>query len=205
MISGILLSTTLLATAPLSSDAATLIARLKRPVPASTAYTEVRFLHQLTRPLVLHGELDYRGADQLGKRVDAPYRESTTISGDNVTVTRADRTTKHFDLERAPELKTLMGGFSALLGGDAAALESLYTISHVDNTGNWTLALTPRDAAPSAHLKAFIIDGAGNDPRCFTLQQANGDASVMLLGPLAAAQLPQPPTTAALAALCRAP
>src|SRR5690348_16196160 len=84
---GILLPALLLA-AP-TPDAADLIARLKRPVPASTAYTEVRFLHQLTRPLVLRGELDYGGADKLGKRVDAPYRESTTISGDNVTVTRA--------------------------------------------------------------------------------------------------------------------
>ncbi|HTI94905.1 MAG TPA: LolA-related protein [Rudaea sp.] len=201
---GILLPALLLAATP-PPDAADLIARLKRPVPASTAYTEVRFVHQLTRPLILRGELDYGGADKLGKRVDAPYRETTTISGDNVTVTRADRTPKHFDLERAPELKALMGGFSALLGGDAAALATLYTISLVDNTGSWTLTLTPHDAAPSAHLREFVIDGAGNEPHCFTLQQANGDASVMLLGPLAAAKLPQPPTTAALATLCRAP
>ncbi len=201
---GILLPALLLAATP-PCDAANLIASLKRPVPASTAYTEVRFVHQLTRPLILRGELDYGGADKLGKRVDAPYRESTTISGDDVTVTRADRIPKHFDLERAPELKTLMGGFSALLGGDAAALAALYTISHVDNAGGWTLTLTPRDVAQSAHLKAFIIDGAGNEPHCFTLQQANGDASVMLLGPLAAAKLPQPPTTAALTTLCRAP
>ena len=59
---GILLPALLLA-APPPPDAADLIARLKRPVPASTAYTEVRFVHQLTRPLILHGELDYGGAD----------------------------------------------------------------------------------------------------------------------------------------------
>ncbi|HST27907.1 MAG TPA: LolA-related protein [Rudaea sp.] len=201
---GILLPALLLAATP-PPDAAALIARLKRPVPASTAYTEVRFVHQLTRPLILRGELEYGGAGLLGKRVDVPYRESTTISGDSVAVTRADRAPKHFDLERAPELKALMGGFSALLGGDAAALSALYTLSLVDNADAWTLTLTPRDAALSAHLREFVIDGAGSEPRCFTLQQANGDASVMLLGPLAAAQLPQAPTTAALAAMCHAP
>ena len=69
----------------------------------------------------------------------------------------------------------------------------------------WTLTLTPRDVALSAHLKAFVIDGAGNEPHCFTLRQANGDASVMLLGPRAAMKLPQPPTVATLTTLCRTP
>ncbi|MCE7950242.1 MAG: outer membrane lipoprotein carrier protein LolA [Xanthomonadales bacterium PRO7] len=194
----------LAATSSQTPDAAALIASLKRPVPATTAYTEVRFLHQLTRPLVLHGELDYGGANKLGKRVDAPYRESTQVEGDGVTVTRDGRAPRHFDLERAPELKVLMGGFSALLGGDANALTSLYTIALVDNAPNWTLTLVPRDAGLSKHLREFVIDGTAADPRCFSLQQANGDSSVMLLGALAATTLPQPPTSAALAAICRA-
>jgi hypothetical protein len=194
----------LLLAATTPPDAAALVTRLKRPVPASTAYTEVRFAHQLTRPLILHGELDYGGADKLGKRVDAPYRETTEVNGGGATVTRADRAPKHFDLERAPELKALMGGFSALLGGDAAALQTLYTILLVDNGDGWTLTLTPHDAALAQRLHEFVIDGAGDEPRCFTLRQTNGDASVMLLGALAATQLPQPPTVAALAAICRA-
>jgi len=37
--------------------AAALIARLARPAPAVTAYTEVRFVGMLKQPLVLHGEL----------------------------------------------------------------------------------------------------------------------------------------------------
>ena len=203
MIFGILLPALLLAATP-PPDASALIARLKRPVPASTAYTEVRFVHQLTRPLVLRGELDYGGADKLGKRVDVPYREVTSICGGAVTVTRADRSPRHFDLERAPELKALMGGFSALLGGDASALATLYTIVLVDNGNDWTLTLVPRDAVLAGHLRDFVIDGTDAEPRCFTLHQGNGDASVMLLGALAAAKLPQPPSVAALATLCRA-
>ena len=206
MISGMLLPALLLAATPSPApDAAALIARLKRPVPASTAYTEVRFAHQLTRPLILHGELDYGGADKLARRVDAPYGETTQVSGDDVTVTREKRAPKHFDLQRAPELKALMGGFSALLGGDAAALQALYVISLVDNAPNWTLTLVPREATLAKQLHEFVIDGADSEPRCFTLRQSNGDSSVMLLGSLASTTLPASPTPASLAAICSKP
>ena len=187
------------------SEATALIAKLARPVPASTAYTEVRFVRLLRKPLVLHGQLDYNGPGQLGKRIEAPYRETTTIAAGGVDVARDGRPPKHFDLERAPELKALLTGFSALLGGDAATLQQFYTLDFVENTTNWTLTLTPRAPDLSSHLRALVVAGSSNEPRCFTLQQADGDSSTMLLGALAAATLPQPPTSAAVAALCAQP
>ncbi len=194
---------------PATSDAAApdlarFIARLTRPAPATTAYTEVRFLHQLTRPLVLHGELEYDGPGRLGKRVDAPYRESTTVSDGIATVTRDGRAPQRFVLARAPELEMVLGGFSALLGGDARTLQEFYTITLVDNAPNWTLTLVPRDLELAMRLHAFVIDGRTTQPTCFTLERAHGDSSVMLLGVLATAKLPRPPTRAALSALCRA-
>ena len=187
------------------SEATALIAKLARPVPASTAYTEVRFVHLLRKPLVLQGQLDYNGPGQLGKRVEAPYRETTTIAAGAVEVTRAERPPKRFDLDRAPELKALLTGFSALLGGDAATLQQFYTMEFVENAPNWTLTLLPRAADSGSHLRALVVAGAGVEPRCFTLQQADGDSSTMLLGALSEATLPQPPTPAAVAALCARP
>ena len=157
----------------------------------------------LRNPVVLHGELEYGGAGKLGKRVDAPYHETTTIAGGAVDVLRDGRAPRHFDLERAPELKALLTGFSALLGGDAATLRQFYTIALVENAQNWTLTLTP--LAGAQHLRAFAVAGSGNEPRCFTLQQADGDSSTLLLGALAAAPLPQPLTPAAVAAICAKP
>jgi hypothetical protein len=208
MISGIVpLLLTLLGAAqsPTPPDAAALIARLARPVPASTAYTEVRFVRLLRKPLVLHGQLDYSGPGKLGKRVEAPYREATTIADGAVDVVREGHATQHFDLQRAPELKALLTGFSALLGGDAAALQQFYTIDLVDNAADWTLTLTPRAPELSRHLRALIVAGRASETRCFTLRQVDGDSSTMLLGALAGATLPQPPTPAAVAALCTQP
>ena len=163
----------------------------------------MRFVSLLKRPLVLHGALHYGGAGELGKRVDAPYRETTTIANGDVDVERAGRSPQHFALDRAPELQVLLSAFSALLGGDAAALARFYALDLQQDGLRFTLTLTPRDAGLRRHLREFVVEGAGSEPRCFTLRQADGDESVMLLGALAAANLPSPPTRAALATLCR--
>jgi hypothetical protein len=207
MISGIniLVTVLLLAnppSAPAAPDTAALIARLARPAPSSTSYAEVRFVHMLRKPIVLHGELEYGGADKLGKRVEQPYRETTTIAGAGVDVQREGHSPRHFALDRAPELQALLAGFSALLGGDAVTLEKFYTISLVDNATNWTLTLTPRDAALTAHLREIVVDGAGNEPNCFSLHEADGDASIMLLGTLAGTRLGDVPTLAVLDGIC---
>jgi hypothetical protein len=184
-------------------DPAALIARLAHPAPARTAYSEVRFVRMLRKPLVLHGELEYGGAEQLGKTVSAPYRETMTIADGNVVVRRDGRGERTFALDRAPELQALLSGFSALLGGDAATLQKNFTLQLVDNAQNWTLTMTPSGGL-SKHLRDMIVDGAADEPRCFTLHESSGETSIMLIGALAAPKLPDAPTAESVAALCRA-
>lgn len=184
-------------------DVAGLVSRLARPAPSSTQYTEVRFVGVLNKPLLLRGQLDYGGADKLGKRVEQPYRETTTIAAGSVDVQRDGRAPRHFSLDRAPELQALLVGFSALLGGDAATLKKFFAVSVVDNATNWTLTLTPLAPALAKHLRNIVVDGAGTEPRCFSLHEADGDASVMLLGALAATQLAEKPTLSALDTICQ--
>ena len=184
-------------------DPASLVARLARPAPADTAYTEVRFVGMLKQPLVLHGELHYGGADKLGKRVDAPYREITTIADGSVEVQRADKPLQRFSLDRAPELQTLLAAFGALLGGDAATLAKHYQIEAIEAGADFSLKLTAR-AARAGKLNHVVVsvDGSANEPHCFSLYQPDGDASIMLLGPLAGATLPDPPARSVLEKLC---
>ena len=159
-------------------------------------------MHLLKKPLVMRGELDYGGADKLGKRVEQPYRETTTIAGGSVDVQREGRSPRHFPLDRAPELQALLVGFSALLGGDATTLEKFYKVSLVNNVTNWTLTLTPLASALTKHLREIVVDGSNNEPHCFSQHEADGDASVMLLGELDATELADPPTLSALDAIC---
>ena len=186
--------------------AGALIARLARPAPADTAYTEVRFVGMLKQPLVLHGELHYGGAGKLGKRVDQPYRETTNIAADgSVEVQRADKPVQRFSLDRAPELQTLLAAFGALLGGDAATLAKYYQVDAIELGSDFSLKLTARATRPENSTASSSASTAAATPRCFSLYQPDGDASVMLLGSLAAATLPDPPTRGALEKSCPSP
>ncbi|HEX7915129.1 LolA-related protein [Rudaea sp.] len=209
MISGIvLLSALTFAAAPppppadLAPETAQLVVSLRREPPSQTAYTEVRFMRMLKRPLVLRGELGYGGPGKLSKRVDAPYRETTTIAGNDVRVQREGKGERSFSLDRAPELGALLSGFSALLGGDSGALNRDFSVEAVQHNADWRLTLKPRSPALAKQLSAMIVDGRGGEPRCFTLQEADGDASTMLLGDLTKAALSDPPTREATARLC---
>ena len=181
-----------------------LIATLARPAPASTPYSEVHFARMLKEPLVLHGQLDYGGADKLGKRVDTPYKETTTIADGKATIARDGRGSKSFGLNRAPELQGLLASFSAMLSGDAETMNRYYAIEQKGDAKNWTLTLQPRQPELAKHLKSVVIDGVAKEPRCFTMTQGDGDVSVMLLGDLATASLTKPITRAALDTLCHA-
>ena len=188
--------------AELAPETAALVVSLRRPVPADTAYAEVRFLHILRRPMVLRGELHYGGPGQLGKRVDTPYRETTTISGADVRVQREGKDERTFSLERAPELGALLSGFSSLLSGDAGALNRDFTIEVAQQNDDWRLRLTPRSSALAKQLTAMIVDGRGAEPRCFTLHEGDGDASTMLLGDLAQTKFSEVPTRESVGKLC---
>lgn len=151
----------------------------------------------------MRGELHYGGTGVLGKRVDAPYREATDIAQGEVTVQREGKPARKFSLERAPELEALLTSFSALLGGDAPELDRHFGLALARQGAAWQLTLTPRSRDLGKHLRELVVDGNEHAVRCVSLHETDGDASVMRVGTLAAAPLPQPATAAALEALCR--
>jgi Outer membrane lipoprotein carrier protein LolA-like len=172
---------TSLAQAPVP-DAAALIERLARPAPASIAFTEVRFSPLLKAPLIVSGQLGYQGASRLDRRVLRPYLEDTSIRGEAVRVEREGAAPRSFALRRAPELRGLLESFTALLAGDAAALERNFAATTLGRTDDWRLELTPRDPKMQRRVERIVVSGAHDAPRCFIMHGADGGASVMLLG-----------------------
>jgi hypothetical protein len=184
-------------------DPVALVAGLERPLPARTAYTEVRFQQMLERPLVVRGELEYLGPGRLGKRVDAPYREVTTIADGQVKVQRGERKPRGIALGQIPELEGFLRGFSALLGGDAVTLARDFELATTGSDARWRLTLVPKDARLKRRIAAIEVDGAAKAARCFTVRDADGDSSVMLVEALAATELPKPLTAHNLDIVCR--
>jgi hypothetical protein len=192
------------ATAAADPDADTLIARLAKPAPANIIFKEVRFSPLLREPLTVSGELGYAGPTSLDRKVLQPYRETTQIRGESVRVAREGEPERSFALKRAPELRGLLNGFTALLAGDADAIKRSFS-THVSTAGDsWTLELAPLDAKARRRLQQIVVSGHADVPSCFTMLNADGGASVLLLGEAAGSDLPKPMTLDAVRALCRA-
>ncbi len=198
----VLLLLSLPASAAISPEA--LVRSLAQPVPARTAFIEVRFMNVLDRPLILRGELAWLGGSHLQRTVVSPYRERSEINSGQITVTRSGQAPRHFSLDRAPQLRDLLISFTALLAGRPTQLLQRFEARVWGNPTSWTLNLRPRDAKVARQIQALNIDGDGTALRCMRVDDTDGDTSFTLLGVLGHARLPKPLTPAALVRLCAA-
>jgi len=183
-----------LAAAAAELEAAALIQRLAKPAPATIDFAEVRFSALLKQPLIVSGTLGYAGPATLDRNVTRPYREDTEIRGESVRVSREGEPVHSFALKRAPELSGLLTAFAALLAGDHDAVVREFEIAASGDEAVWQLMLTPRDARVRKRVPGIQINGRKDLPRCFTIVNDNGGASVMLLGIASHTELPQPLT-----------
>ena len=169
-----------------------LIAQLARPAPAVTRFVEVRFSTLLAKPLVVSGELEYLGPGFLARVVQTPFRERAEIRGESVLVTREGQKPRRFSLRRVTELNMLIASFAALLSGDGAALERVFTLDLERQADEWQLAMTPRDARTRQHIARIALTGRGAEVRCLTMTEPDADASILLLGAAPDTKLPEP-------------
>jgi hypothetical protein len=183
-------------------DTAALIARLLRRPPATIAFTEVRFSALLAEPLVVGGMLDYTGEGALTRRVEVPYRESTTIRDETVRIERDGEQARTFALRRAPELRGFVTGMLGLLAGNGTLIDRHFGVTATGDDDHWRLELVPLDDRLKQRLRNIIVAGRTDEPRCFTIVDTEGGTSVMLLGAAAALQLSQPIALAELLGRC---
>jgi len=183
-------------------DATALLARLTRPPPDTTAFVEVRYSALLDRPIAVSGQLEHLEDGALVRRVEVPYRETMELRGENVLVDRAGSKPRSFSLDRAPELRGMLSSFGSLLKGDRKSLERYFVMTVLGSDARWRIELIPRDEKLKRRLDTIVVDGSLDRPRCFTLNEPDGDASVMALGVQGPTELPQPLERASLAAWC---
>ena len=135
----------------------------------------------LSRPLIVSGQLAYGGPDSLARTVEKPFSEHTEIHGDQVTVVRGTGKPRTFSLARAPDLKTLLSSFAALLGGNRQQLEQNFSLVVSGDDAHWSMALTPRDARVGQRVAHITVNGAAGHPRCMTTAAPDGSVTVMLM------------------------
>jgi hypothetical protein len=136
-----------------------LLPRLVRPAPDTTTFVEVRYSALLSEPLVVSGTLEHRQDGALVRRVTAPYREMTTLTGKNVLVEREGSRPRRFSLDRAPELRGMLASFGALIKGDRALLDRHFAMTAGGSVDAWTIELEPRDAKLAHRIATIRVNG----------------------------------------------
>jgi hypothetical protein len=194
------IATTIASAADPGTDA--LLDRLARPAPETTPFVEVRYSALLTEPLVVAGELEHRDDGALVRRVQEPYSETTTLLGENVTVQRDGSRPRRFSLDRAPELRGMLNSFGAMLKGDRATLEQQFEIASSEYDNAWRIDLVPRGDKLRARLARIRVDGQSDRANCMTMEEPDGDATVMAIGIADRGALPSPLERESLQSWC---
>jgi outer membrane lipoprotein-sorting protein len=157
--------------------------RMLAQVPSAEAsFIETRRLAVLASPLVLKGRLVYVRPDRLEKHVFAPYDERTVVAGNTITIeNRMRNRTTTVTLGSAPAVATLVESLRATLSGDVGRLERHYAVRLAGTANDWTLTLKPSDQAVAALVTAVRLAGKGPQLLRLEVEEAGGDASVMVI------------------------
>jgi hypothetical protein len=156
-----------------------LLAGLKREPPVSEPFQDVRFRAALKAPLVSSGTLTWHGGLEFERSVTSPYVETGRVHGRTLTIIRPRGRERVIPLARAPELQVLFGGLSAVFAGDAAAIQTLFTVE-LEGDSAWRMRLVPKDAALRERVDALELRGEGEHARCLILRQPGAEALTLL-------------------------
>jgi hypothetical protein len=168
----------------------TLLASVARPADEVAPFVEVRYSGLLKSPLVVSGQLEHTADRSLVRRILKPYREVTVVTGQNVVVEREGAKTRHFSLDRAPELQGLLSSISAMLRGDGEMLGKYFTPQLDGTIDAWHLQLVPIDPKLRQRISGIAVHGGTNGPRCFVMLEPDGDAGFIAIGTTTTQNLP---------------
>jgi hypothetical protein len=165
------------------SALAQVMQRLSAVKASTVRFTEIRRLAALTKPLELSGRLSYVRGGRIEKDVESPYRERTSIDGDEMVVEPAQGEPRRYALRGHPAAWAFVEGLRATLGGDLATLERYYRISFSGSVEDWTLELAPRDEDMARYVESIAFRGRGADILSIRVSEAGGNSSAMTLRP----------------------
>jgi len=165
-----------------SQDLDQLMALLAQRQHGHVSFTEEHFLAVLDRPVKSSGELFYDAPDRLEKRTLKPKPETLVLQHGVITAQRGHHTYT-LNLSDYPQIVPLIDSIRATLAGDRASLEHLFKVTFDGTVEQWTLLLQPSDTAVAKSVKQIRIEGTRDAIHTVEIQQADGDRSLLTIGP----------------------
>ena len=159
-----------------------LMALLAQRQHGHVSFTEQHFLAVLDRPVESSGELLYDAPDRLEKHTLKPRPETLVLQHGVITAQRG-RHTYTLNLSDYPQVVPLIDSIRATLAGDRVSLEHLFKVTFDGTLEQWTLLLQPSDTAVARSVKQIRIEGTRDAIHTVEIQQADGDRSLLTIGP----------------------
>ena len=145
-------------------------------------FVEEDDLSILERPVKSSGVLVYDAPDHLEKRTLQPKPQSLVLDGDELTVRRGRRTYR-MQLSSYPQVAPFVDAVRDTLAGDEDGLQRVFKVALTGTMEDWKLQLVPSDKEVARKVRRVQITGARDEIRSVEILQADGDRSVMTLGP----------------------
>ncbi|WP_256354024.1 MULTISPECIES: outer membrane lipoprotein carrier protein LolA [unclassified Variovorax] len=163
-------------------DLTELMGLLARKKQGEGTFTEQRYVHGLEGPLSASGTLSFVAPDQMTRRTLTPRPESMVVDGNNLTLTRGNRT-RSMALDSMPELLGMVEAMRGTLSGNGAVLQRYFRSTLKGSSAEWTLDLVPIDERLSAQVEAMRLSGKGGEVLGVEMEFRGGDRSVMTIVP----------------------
>lgn len=159
-----------------------LMSSLAQRKQGEVSFAETDHLRILDQPLKSSGVLVYRAPDHLEKRTLEPRKESMILEGDELTLQRGHRTYR-MQVSAYPQAAPYVDAIRDTLAGNEAALEKVFKVGFAGTRQAWNLELVPLDERAARKVRQVRIAGAGDVIHSVEILQADGDRSLMTLGP----------------------
>jgi hypothetical protein len=166
----------------LADDLDALMSLLAQRKHGHVSFVEEHFLAVLDRPVESSGELLYDAPDRLEKRTLKPKPETLVLEHGVITAHRGRRTYV-LNLSDYPQIVPLIDSIRATLAGDRASLERVFKVRLDGGLAQWNLLLIPSDATVARSVKEIRIEGTRDVIHSVEIQQADGDRSLLTIGP----------------------
>jgi len=124
--------------------------------------------------LVTEGDFEYRAPDFIARRTTAPKPGLFEVSGDQIRIERDGRT-RLLDIRDQPMSASLLRAVRAILAGDQAYLDTLFSLRMTDDRQRWRLQLQPRDDRLRQVIDWIEVGGHAGVIDRLSIHEANGD------------------------------
>jgi outer membrane lipoprotein-sorting protein len=163
-------------------DLSQLMGMLSQQKNGEATFTEQRFVRGIEGPLESSGTLSFKAPDTLTRRTLTPRPESMAVEGNQVTLSRGNRT-RTMSLDSMPEMLGLVEAMRGTLNGNTQSLERYFKSAVSGTPANWKLDLSPLDARLAAQVRGVTITGKQSEVLGIEMEFIGGDRSVMTITP----------------------